>query len=74
MNLTEKEDRSALAPDDPRVVRAVEEYVIALEAGAGLDREEFLARHADIRITLAACLAGLEFIRVARPQLGDASR
>jgi hypothetical protein len=69
VNLTDNEARAALAPDDPRVVRAVEEYVSALEADAAPDREAFLARHADIRPALAGCLDGLQLIRAARPQL-----
>jgi hypothetical protein len=72
MNLTETDKPATLAPDDPRVVRAVEEYVSALEDGEHPDRETFLARHADIRATLAGCLDGLQFIRAARPQLDDA--
>ena len=34
--------------DDPRVVRALEEYIAAMEAGSPPPRDEFLARHADV--------------------------
>jgi serine/threonine protein kinase len=59
-------------PDDPRVVSAVEEYVNALEAGERLDRQAFLARHADIADALAGCLDGLDFINAVGPQLDEA--
>jgi serine/threonine protein kinase/Tfp pilus assembly protein PilF len=55
--------------DDSRVVRAVQEYLAALEAGQQPDRQEFLARHADIAAALAGCLAGLEFVQSAASQL-----
>jgi serine/threonine protein kinase len=59
----------AAALDDSRVVRAVQEYMAALEAGQKPDRQEFLARHADIAAVLAGCLAGLEFVQSAASQL-----
>jgi serine/threonine protein kinase/Flp pilus assembly protein TadD len=70
---TNNEQPKAATPDDPRVIRAVEEYVAALEAGARPDRQAFLARHADLANALAGCLDGLDFIRAARPQLDDAT-
>ena len=39
-------------PDDPRVLRAVEEYLAALEAGFAPGRAEFLGRHAAIAARL----------------------
>ncbi|MEX2016385.1 MAG: serine/threonine-protein kinase, partial [Candidatus Hydrogenedentales bacterium] len=51
--------------DDPRVTNAVEEYLAALEQGARLKREEFLARHAEVAAPLAECLEALEFLHVA---------
>jgi WD40 repeat protein/serine/threonine protein kinase len=70
---TNNEQPRAATPDDPRVVRAVEEYVAALEAGERPDRNAFLARHADIADALAGCLGGLDFIGAARKQLDDAA-
>jgi WD40 repeat protein/serine/threonine protein kinase len=51
------------------VLRAVEEYQAAWQAGGRPDRAEFLARHADIAAALAECLDGLEFIQAAAPRL-----
>ncbi len=53
------------ALDDPRVLRATEEYAELLRAGPRPDRQAFLARHADIAEVLARCLDGLEFMHVA---------
>ncbi len=51
--------------DDPRVIEALDEYVAALEAGQRPDREEFLARHADVAQALAECLDGMEALHEA---------
>ncbi|HEV3261650.1 MAG TPA: protein kinase [Gemmataceae bacterium] len=51
--------------DDPRVMRAVEEYLAVREAGGKPDRQEFLARNAEIAEALAECLEGLEYIQQA---------
>jgi hypothetical protein len=56
---------SPAAEDDPRVLRAVEEYLAARQAGAVPDRQTFLARHAAITDALADCLDGLDFIQQA---------
>src|SRR5262245_19427868 len=56
---------SPSGPDDPRVIRALEEYLAALEAGHRPDRQEFLSRHAAIAQVLAGCLDGLEFMQAA---------
>jgi serine/threonine protein kinase/Flp pilus assembly protein TadD len=60
---------SALSANDPRVVRALEEYVAAQEAGSRPERADFLAHHADVAAVLAECLDALEFVRSAAPQL-----
>jgi serine/threonine protein kinase/Flp pilus assembly protein TadD len=57
------------AEEDPHVLRAVEEYQAAQRAGCAPDREQFLARHADIAAALAECLDGLDFIQAAAPRL-----
>jgi serine/threonine protein kinase/tetratricopeptide (TPR) repeat protein len=49
------------------VVRALEEYLAAVETGDPPDRQEFLRRHAEIQEELGRCLDGLEFIRAAVP-------
>lgn len=51
--------------DDPRVVRAVQGYLAALEAGDPLDRQTYIAQHPEIAAELAECLAGLDFIHAA---------
>jgi WD40 repeat protein/serine/threonine protein kinase len=55
------------------VIRALEEYLAALEKGCRPDRQEFLAHHATIAPVLAGCLDGLEFMQTANPerQLAD---
>ncbi len=51
------------------MIAALEQYCSALETGRALNRQQFLAEHADIAETLAACLDGLEFVHVAGPQM-----
>ncbi len=65
-------DRS-VSQDDPRVIRALEEYLAALEAGQSIVRDDLLSRHADIADVLGKCLDGLEFIHAAAPDVGQAS-
>src|SRR5262249_39127596 len=60
---------SAAPPADERVIRAMHEYLAALEAGARPDRAEFLAAHPDIAEELADCLEGLEFVHAVGPRL-----
>jgi eukaryotic-like serine/threonine-protein kinase len=62
-------NNSATGAGDPRVVRALEEYAAAVEAGRRPNRQEFEARYPEIAAELAACLEGLEFIEAAAPQL-----
>jgi serine/threonine protein kinase/WD40 repeat protein len=63
---TGSRDGDASAPpdelDDPRVTRALEEYLAEREAGRRPDRKEFLARHPAVAAALAGCLDGLEFL------------
>jgi serine/threonine protein kinase/WD40 repeat protein len=64
--------RPDVAPDDPRLVRVLEEYLAALEAGDRPQRDALLARHPDLAGELAECLDGLEMMQVlAGP--GDAN-
>jgi serine/threonine protein kinase/tetratricopeptide (TPR) repeat protein len=64
---------SGSGPDDPRVLRAVEEYLAALEAGDAPRRADFLARHADIAARLGDYLDGLELIHRAGSAAGPPS-
>ena len=52
-----------------KVAEAVEEYLAALEQGRQVDRQEFLARHADIAGELAECLDGVELIHAGAARL-----
>ncbi len=61
----EPEPPSPPALDDPRVVRALEEYLAAAEEGRAPDRRAFLARHAEIAGALDECLDGLEALHGA---------
>jgi len=60
-----REDDSVSESGDPRVVAAVQEYLVALETGKCPPRQEFLARHAEIGTELAHCLDGLELVHRA---------
>src|SRR5262249_30753546 len=64
---------SGSGPDDSRVLRAVEEYLAALEAGRPPGRDEFLARHAAVADRLGDYLDGLELIHRAGSAAGAAS-
>jgi serine/threonine protein kinase len=55
--------------DDPRLVRAVQEYLDAMEAGQRPQRQEFLHRYRDIAAPLAECLEALEFVHAVSPSL-----
>jgi tetratricopeptide (TPR) repeat protein len=61
----------ALPWQDPRVLRALEEYRAALEAGQPPDRQEFQARYPEIGEALAGCLAALEFVHLVAPELSQ---
>jgi serine/threonine protein kinase/Flp pilus assembly protein TadD len=66
---TGKPRASRPTPDDPRVVRALEEYSAALKAGHRPDRHEFLASYPDVAEALDECLEGLDFVQAAAPLL-----
>jgi serine/threonine protein kinase len=51
--------------EDPRVVRALEEFLAEREAGWEPDRQAFLRRHAAVAEALAECLDGLELLGAA---------
>jgi serine/threonine protein kinase len=55
--------------EDPRLLKAVEEYMAALEAGRRPNRHEFLKRYPDIATELGACLDGLAFVHSAAAQM-----
>jgi WD40 repeat protein/serine/threonine protein kinase len=61
--------QAAPAAEDPRVIRALEEYLAAFEAGRRPDRREFLAGYPEVAEALAECLDGLEFVQAAAPRL-----
>ncbi len=70
----QSESPAAASADDPRVVRALEEYIAAMEAGSPPPRDEFLARHADVAAVLADCLFGLEMVcHAGTPRSGGAA-
>src|SRR5205807_2008960 len=58
--------------EDPRVIRAVREYLAALEAGERPDRCTFEAHYPEIAPALAGCLEALEFVRSAASSLAPA--
>ncbi len=60
---------NAPADEDPRLLRAAQEYLAALEAGRRPDRAEFAARFPDLAETLAAYLDALDMVHGAGPLL-----
>ena len=62
--MTASTESLAPAPpdDDPRVVRALEQYMADLEAGRAPDRAALLAEYADVAGPLADCLGGLDLL------------
>jgi serine/threonine protein kinase/Flp pilus assembly protein TadD len=66
-------DGAAASVDDPRVLRAVEDYLAALEAGQAPGREDFLRQHADIAARLGEYLDGLELIHRAGSAAGTST-
>jgi hypothetical protein len=60
-------------PDDPRVIAALEEYALALQAGQAPDRDAFQARHPEIAPVLAECLDGLELMRGGAVEVSPAT-
>ncbi len=59
------DDPASSLPDDPRLVKAVEQYLAELEAGKAPSRSQFLDRYPDLKAPLAACLEGLELVHKA---------
>jgi serine/threonine protein kinase len=57
------------AGEESRLLRATQEYRAALEGGRRPNRQQFLARHADIAAELAECLDGLELVHAAASEL-----
>jgi serine/threonine protein kinase len=55
--------------DDPRVLEAVREFQVALDAGRKPDRLTFQARYPDIADVLTGCFDALEFMHAAAPGL-----
>jgi serine/threonine protein kinase len=55
---------------DARLVRVLDEYLAAAQAGAAPDRQELLARYPELAGELEECLASLDFIRRAGIQSG----
>lgn len=54
---------------DPRVFAAVQEYMAELDAGRRPNRQEFLARHPEIKEDLSVCLQGLAFLNSAAAEI-----
>ncbi len=65
-------EAAASGPEDPRLARAIEDYLAAERAGERPNRDEFLALHPEIAAELAECLDGLAFIQGVGPQLRHA--
>jgi serine/threonine protein kinase len=57
--------------EEREVIRALQEYRNALEAGRKPNRQELLARHPAVADELAACLDTLDLVQQAGPRLGD---
>ena len=55
------------AADDPRLLRAMQEYLRELESGRQPDRRQWLDRYPDLAEALNQCLDGLEFVHQAAP-------
>jgi serine/threonine protein kinase/WD40 repeat protein len=62
---------SETKPADPRLVRALEEYLAALESGCAPARGDFEARYPELADELTECLDGLELMHAASPPAGD---
>ncbi len=53
--------------EDPRLVRAAQDYLAAVEAGRRPDRKEFAAQHADLFPALAPYLDALDLLHAPPP-------
>jgi serine/threonine protein kinase len=65
MNSQPETPQAEELPDDPRLLRAVQEYLDQLEAGHRPSRQDLLRRHPDIAEPLSRCLDGLELVHKA---------
>lgn len=59
--------------EDPRVIRCLHDFGLALQAGLRPPRQDVLAMFPEIVEELSACLDGLEFIYHVAPQLAAGS-
>src|SRR5438445_44498 len=59
--------------DDSGVSRAVEEYLALVGQGCPPSQQQFLARYPELAPVLEECLAALDFLHSAAPQLGQAA-
>jgi WD40 repeat protein/serine/threonine protein kinase len=57
--------------EDPRLARALEEYLRLLETGQKPNRHDFLNRYPAIAKPLAECIDGLEFVHGVAPDLSQ---
>jgi serine/threonine protein kinase len=58
--------------EDEAVIRAVQGYLAALQAGQRPDRQALLDRFPEVAPALADCLEGLDLLEQAAPSLGEA--
>jgi serine/threonine protein kinase/Flp pilus assembly protein TadD len=65
---------SVSCQEDEQVVRAVRTYLALVEEGQKPERLEFAARYPEIAPALAECLAGLDFVQAAAPELSGTGR
>jgi serine/threonine protein kinase len=68
------EGTDAYAEDDPRLLRAVQEYHQELEAGRRPDRRAFATRFPDLAQAMAPYLDALDMMQTAAPLLDQSSR
>ncbi|RUL89567.1 protein kinase domain-containing protein [Tautonia sociabilis] len=72
----ERLDRGSVASsfptseDDPRLIRALEDYLEAVEAGKAPSRDAYLEAHPEIASRLAGCLEGMEVIHEVIGKVG----
>ena len=67
-------DRPDAAPeDDPRLVRAVQDYLKELEAGRRPDRKALAERFPDLAAAMAPYLDALDAVHAAAPLLNKSS-
>jgi len=63
---------AAPAEKEDRLFAAVQEYTAAKAAGRQINRDDLLARYADVAEDLSACLEGLAFLNCAAAQIPGA--